>query len=168
MTTLKINGKEYSADVSAGMTLLDFIRDVVYLTGTKKGCDNGDCGSCTVLIDGRAVLSCITLALQAEGHSITTIEGLASGEGLHPVQRAFVNAGAIQCGYCTPGMVMAAVAFLSENNSPTEEEIRCAMAGHLCRCTGYENIVKAVGVAAKELAAIVAGISRKKEKERNV
>ena len=121
MTTLKINGKEYSADVPAGMTLLDFIRDVVYLTGTKKGCDNGDCGSCTVLIDGRAVLSCITLALQAEGHSITTIEGLASGEGLHPVQRAFVNAGAIQCGYCTPGMVMAAVAFLSENNSPTEE-----------------------------------------------
>lgn len=156
MTTLRINGQEYSAEIPGSMTLLEFIRDVAKLTGTKKGCDNGDCGSCSVLLDGKAVLSCITPAFKAEGHSVTTIEGLASADGLHPVQKAFVDAGAIQCGYCTPGMVMAAVSLLSENQNPCEEEIRCAIAGHLCRCTGYENTVKAVELAAKRLAEVAA------------
>ena len=152
MTTLRINGQEYSAEIPGSMTLLEFIREVAKLTGTKKGCDNGDCGSCSVLLDGRAVLSCITPAFKAEGHAVTTIEGLASADELHPVQKAFIEAGAIQCGYCTPGMVMAAVSLLSENADPSEEEIRCAIAGHLCRCTGYENKVKAVELAAKKLA----------------
>ena len=154
MTTIRINEKVYSAEVNSCMSLLDFIRNVAHLTGTKKGCDNGDCGSCTVLLDGKAVLSCMMLAHQAEGHSVTTIEGLAEADDLHPVQKAFVEAGAIQCGYCTPGMVKAAVGFLSENSDPTSEEIRHAMVGHLCRCSGYENIVKAVGFAAKHLADI--------------
>ena len=156
MTTIKINEKDYSAEVNSCMTLLDFIRETACLTGTKKGGNNGDCGSCTVLLDGTAVLSCMMLAHQAEGHSVTTIEGLAEASDLHPVQKAFVEAGAIQCGYCTPGMVMAAVGFLSENSDPTPEEIRRAMVGHLCRCSGYENIVKAVGIAAKRMADIAA------------
>ncbi|MCR5336512.1 MAG: (2Fe-2S)-binding protein [Synergistes sp.] len=156
MTTLRINGQEYSAEIPGSMTLLEFIREVAKLTGTKKGCDNGDCGSCSVLLDGRAVLSCITPAFKAEGHNVTTIEGLASADELHPVQKAFIEAGAIQCGYCTPGMVMATVSLLSENADPSEEEIRCAIAGHLCRCTGYENTVKAVELAAKKLAEAAA------------
>ena len=154
MTTIKINEKYYSAEVNSYMSLLDFIRDVACLTGTKKGCNNGDCGSCTVLLDGKAVLSCMMLAHQADGCSVTTIEGLAEADNLHPVQKAFIEAGAIQCGYCTPGMVMAAVGFLSENSDPTPGEIRNAMVGHLCRCSGYENIVKAVGIAAKYLADV--------------
>ncbi len=152
--TIRINGYEYREDVRSDMTLLDFIREGTQLTGTKKGCDNGDCGACTVLLNGKTVLSCMMLALQADGGDVVTIEGIASGDGLHPVQKAFVDAGAIQCGYCTPGMVMAAIGLLSLNPNPTEAEIRSAMVGHLCRCSGYENIVKAVGMAAKTLAEL--------------
>ena len=155
MTTIRINGKYYSAEINSCMTLLDFIREVAYLTGTKKGCNNGDCGSCTVLLNGKAILSCMILAHQADGMSVTTIEGLAESDNLHPVQKAFIETGAIQCGYCTPGMVMAAVGLLSENQAPTLEEIRIAMAGHLCRCSGYENIVKAVDIAAKYMLDFV-------------
>lgn len=156
MTTIQINGCEYTANIASNLSLLDFIRNVATLTGTKKGCDNGDCGSCTVLVDGKAVLSCLMFAKHAEGHSVVTIEGLANCCGdLHPVQKAFIDAGAIQCGYCTPGMVMAAVGLLSENPSPTTEEIRNAMVGHLCRCSGYENIVKAVEIAAERLAGMM-------------
>ena len=152
--SIKVNGEEYRAKVEASLTLLDFIRENAGLTGTKKGCDNGDCGSCTVLIDGKAVLSCMMLAVQADSHEVTTIEGIASGTNLHPVQMAFVEAGAIQCGYCTPGMVMAAIALLCTNPHPNEAEIRSAMAGHLCRCSGYKNIVKAVDIASKKLAML--------------
>lgn len=151
-TVIRINGYEYWEDVRSDTTLLDFIRDRAQLTGTKKGCDNGDCGACTVLLNGKAVLSCMMLALQADRCDVITIEGLTSGDGLHPVQQAFVDSGAIQCGYCTPGMVMAAIGLLSVNPCPTEADIRLAMVGHLCRCSGYKNIVKAVGMAAKSLA----------------
>lgn len=154
MTTIKINGKDYSAEINSCMSLLDFIRDIASLTGTKKGCNNGDCGSCTVLLEGRAVLSCMVLAHQVDGMSVTTIEGLAEAGNLHPVQRAFIEAGAIQCGYCTPGMVMAAIGLLSENGAPTLEDIRIAMVGHLCRCSGYEKIVNAVDIAARHLADV--------------
>lgn len=148
----RLNGCRYREEIDPGMTLLEFIRERAGFTGTKKGCDNGDCGACTVLLDGKAILSCMMLAIQANGREVLTIEGLAPGGDLHPVQRAFIEAGAIQCGYCTPGMVMAAVGLLAENLDPTEEEIRSAMVGHLCRCTGYVNIAKAVGMAAKKLA----------------
>ena len=150
---IRVNGNLCREEVPQSMTLLDFIRERTGLSGTKKGCDNGDCGACTVLLNGRAVLSCMMLACQAEGCEVLTIEGLAAGDSLHPVQRAFVEAGAIQCGYCTPGMVMATVGLLATNPQPTEEEIRAAMIGHLCRCSGYERIVKAVGMAAEALAA---------------
>jgi carbon-monoxide dehydrogenase small subunit len=153
--TICINGQEYTHEIKTSMTLLDFIREKACLTGTKKGCDNGDCGSCTVLLDGKAVLSCMMLAVQADGASVLTIEGLADKDGLHPIQKAFIDSGAIQCGYCTPGMVMAALALLSVNPSPAESEIRAAMAGHLCRCSGYENIVKAVDAAAKIMAQAI-------------
>lgn len=157
IATIRINGFEYREDVRSETTLLDFIREKAQLTGTKKGCDNGDCGACTVLLNGKAVFSCMMLALQADDCDVVTIEGLASGEGLHPVQKAFVDAGAIQCGYCTPGMVLAAVGLLSTNLRPTEAEIRSAMVGHLCRCSGYENIVKAVEMAAKALVEYCRG-----------
>jgi carbon-monoxide dehydrogenase small subunit len=149
---IRVNGYEYQEEVRSDTTLLDFIREKAHLTGTKKGCDNGDCGACTVLLDGKAVFSCMMLAVQADGCDVTTIEGIASSDCLHPVQRAFVDTGAIQCGYCIPGMVIGAVGLLSENPKPSEEEIRSSMAGHLCRCGGYENIVKAIKTAAKTLS----------------
>lgn len=151
---MKINGFQFSEECSTGMTLLDFIREKAHLAGTKKGCDNGDCGACTVLLDGKAVLSCMMLAVQADGHEVLTIEGLTTKNGLNEVQKSFVKAGAIQCGYCTPGMVMAAVGLLSENPDPSEDEIRKALVGHLCRCSGYENIVKGVKLAAKALVSL--------------
>jgi carbon-monoxide dehydrogenase small subunit len=150
--SIRINGIVYREENSESLTLFDFIRNTSRLTGVKMGCNNGDCGACTVLLDGHAVLSCMTFAAQAEGLDVTTIEGLSKDGFLHPVQKAFVDAGAIQCGYCTPGMVMAAVALLKDNPAPGLSEIREAMSGHLCRCTGYGNIVKAVELAAKELA----------------
>ena len=135
------------------MLLVDFLRDELRLTGTHVGCDTSHCGACTVLVDGRAVKSCTMFAIQADGTDILTIEGLASGETLHPVQAAFRENHGLQCGYCTPGVVLAAVAFLRENRSPSEDEIRVAISGNLCRCTGYQNIVKSVAAAAAKMAA---------------
>ncbi len=141
---LVVNGEEYQVTVPAKTTLLEAIREHIGLTGTKKGCDEGVCGSCTVLLDGKAVCSCSMLAVRARGKQITTIEGLAQGGRLHPLQTAFINYGAIQCGYCTPGMILAAKALLDENSSPTEKEVREGIMGNLCRCTGYVKIVEAI------------------------
>lgn len=147
---LKVNGFTYQTKVKAGKTLADVLRNELGLTGTKIGCNTGSCGSCTVMMDGKAVLSCILPVEAAEGKEIVTIEGLASDGRLDPLQEAFVSEGAIQCGFCTPGMVMSAKALLLENPSPAEEEIRTAMAGNLCRCTGYGKIIKAVQTAAEK------------------
>ena len=141
---LKVNGEPYEVAVDSRRTLLEVLRDYLGLTGTKKGCDEGDCGCCTVLMDGKAVPSCLVLAIEAAGKDIVTIEGLASGGQLHPLQEAFVNYGALQCGFCTPGMILSAKALLDENPKPTEEEIRRAIAGNLCRCTGYIKIIEAI------------------------
>jgi len=146
---LIINGESYEVFVKASETLLDVIRDGVGLKGTKKGCDVGDCGSCTVLINGVPVSSCLVLAVDAKDKEITTIEGLADGEKLHPIQEAFVEHGAVQCGFCTPAMILTAKALLDENPSPTEEEIREAISGNLCRCTGYTKIVEAISSISK-------------------
>jgi carbon-monoxide dehydrogenase small subunit len=147
---LKINGDTYEVLVSSNQTLLEVLRDKLGLMGTKRGCDLGACGTCTVLIDGEGYLSCITLALDAVGKEITTIEGLSQEGGLHPLQRAFVENGAIQCGFCTPGMILTAKALLDEEERPTEKSIRKKMAGNLCRCTGYKKIVEAVLSVAKQ------------------
>ena len=151
--SIEINGILYCEEINSNMTLLEFIREKAQLTGTKKGCDNGDCGSCSVLLDGEAVLSCMMLALQADGARVTTIEGISDGGNLHPVQKSLIEAGAIQCGYCTPGMVIAGVALLKSNPNPTEQEIREAIEGHLCRCSGYQQIVNGIADAAKRLKA---------------
>ncbi|HEY3906355.1 MAG TPA: (2Fe-2S)-binding protein [Streptosporangiaceae bacterium] len=143
--TLSVNGSEVKADVADRMLLVHFIREHLNLTATKVGCDTSSCGACTVLLDGQSVKSCTVLAAQADGRAVTTIEGLANGSGeWHPVQRAFRAEHGAQCGFCTSGMVMAAVSLLSENDSPTEDEVRSALEGNLCRCTGYHNIVRAV------------------------
>ncbi|MGC1402539.1 MAG: (2Fe-2S)-binding protein [Thermodesulfobacteriota bacterium] len=140
---LNINGTNYELLVSPNNTLLEVLRDKLGLMGTKRGCDLGACGACTVLIDGEAYLSCILLAVDAVGKEIVTIEGLSSGE-LHPLQKAFMEEGALQCGFCTPGMILTAQAILQEEESPTEETIKKMMAGNLCRCTGYKKVVEAV------------------------
>ena len=139
-----VNGTRHGADVEPRQLLVYFLREQLRLTGTNVGCDTSSCGSCTVLLDGESVKSCTLLAVQADGHEVTTIEGLADGDAFHPVQQAFHEQHALQCGFCTPGMVMAVVSFLKENPSPTEEEVRLGLEGNLCRCTGYHNIVKAV------------------------
>lgn len=141
---LTINDNDYEVAVDPNQTLVDLLRYDLGLTGTKKGCGMGDCGSCTVIMDGRPVNSCLVLAMQANGRTITTIEGLETQEGLHPVQKAFVEKGAIQCGFCSPGMILSAKNLLDKNPKPTEEEIRTAISGNLCRCTGYQKIVDAV------------------------
>ncbi|MEA4914438.1 MAG: (2Fe-2S)-binding protein [Christensenella sp.] len=133
------------------MTLVEFLRDELHLTGTKEGCDEGECGACTILFDGRPLNSCLVLAVEANGHAITTIEGLACDGRLHPIQEAFVEAGAIQCGYCTPGMVLSAKAVLDEFPNPTEEQIRTGIEGNICRCTGYNRIVEAILLAAEKI-----------------
>lgn len=153
ITRLTVNGIDYELLVSPNTTLLELLRDQLDLTGTKIGCGAGECGACTVLVDAKPVLACLTLALAVKGKSIVTIEGLARGNTLHPVQKAFVEYGAIQCGYCTPGMVLAAKAFLEENPAPTRQEVRRGLAGNLCRCTGYVKIVDAVMAAAAEMKA---------------
>ena len=151
LVSLQINGEPFEVAVAPGAFLIEVIRETVGLTGTKKGCGIGDCGACTVLIDGRPALSCLTLALSCQGKAITTIEGLSQGTDLHPVQQAFIDKGAVQCGFCTPGMVLSTTALLEENPDPTEKEIRTALAGNLCRCTGYTKIVEAVGHAGRLL-----------------
>lgn len=147
---LDVNGRERQVAAATHQTLLEVLRDELGLIGAKKGCGTGDCGACTVLVDDQAMCSCLLLAVEAEGRQITTIEGLASGDDLHPVQRAFVECGALQCGFCTPGMVLSTVALLRRSPNPSQAEIRDALAGNLCRCTGYDKIVKAVLQVAKE------------------
>jgi carbon-monoxide dehydrogenase small subunit len=147
---LKINGKEFEHEVDARLLLVHYLREKARLTGTHVGCDTGNCGACTVVFNGKAVKSCMTLAVQAEGAEITTIEGLAQN-GLHPIQTAFMEKFAIQCGYCTPGMVMSAHALLMANPSPNEAEIKEAIEGNLCMCTGYQQIVEAIGRAAEAI-----------------
>jgi carbon-monoxide dehydrogenase small subunit len=142
--TLKINGELFELLVEPKRTLLDALRDDLGMTGTKKGCDQGDCGACTVLLDGKAVNSCLILAVEAVGHEITTIEGLAKEGVLHPLQEAFIKLGAMQCGYCTPGMLLSAKALLDKNPHPAREDIKIAIAGNLCRCTGYVKIIDAI------------------------
>ncbi len=146
---IEVNEIPHTLEVEPSVVLLDVLRDRLGLKGTKRGCDQGQCGTCTVLLDGRAVSSCILLAVQADGKKITTIEGVASGGTLHPVQEAFVSEGAVQCGYCTPGMVLSAKALLDNNPHPSEEEIRIALSGNLCRCSGYVKIIQAVKKAAE-------------------
>jgi carbon-monoxide dehydrogenase small subunit len=141
---LQVNGFEYDLLIKPHWTLVDVLRDELGLTGTKKGCGKGECGACTVIVDGEAVLSCLSLAIQMEGKRILTIEGLSPDGKLHALQDAFVRYGAIQCGYCTPGMIMTASAFLQKNPLPSEEEIKKALSGNLCRCTGYVKIIEAV------------------------
>jgi carbon-monoxide dehydrogenase small subunit len=141
---LQVNGFEYDLLIKPHWTLVDVLRDELGLTGTKKGCGKGECGACTVIVDGQAVLSCLSLAIQMEGKRILTIEGLSPDGELHALQDAFVRYGAIQCGYCTPGMIMTASAFLQKNPLPSEEEIKKALSGNLCRCTGYVKIIEAV------------------------
>jgi aerobic-type carbon monoxide dehydrogenase small subunit (CoxS/CutS family) len=154
---LNINGKSYSVTVKASDYLLDVLRNELLLSGTKRGCDNGECGACTVLIDGEPVNSCLYLAIRAEGKEITTIEGLGTEENLHPLQKAFIQEGSLQCGFCGPGMLMTAKALLDKNPSPTEEEIRQGLSGNLCRCTGYAKIIDGVKTAARELGGREAG-----------
>ncbi len=149
---LTVNGRRESRSVAPRVLLVDFLRDTLGLTGTHVGCDTSHCGACTVLLDGRAIKSCTMFAVQADGADVLTIEGLASSRGMHPVQEAFKENHGLQCGYCTPGVVLAATAFLGENPSPSEDEIRVAISGNLCRCTGYQNIVKSVAAAAAKMA----------------
>ncbi|HEV3056531.1 MAG TPA: (2Fe-2S)-binding protein [Solirubrobacteraceae bacterium] len=152
---LSVNGVEHDLEVEPRLLLAHALRDHLDLTGTHIGCDTSNCGACTVHIDGRAVKSCTVLAVQADGAEVTTIEGLGSEEHLHPVQEAFWNDHGLQCGYCTPGMIMTAAALLADNPNPTEDEVRHALDGNLCRCTGYHNIVRAVLDAAKSKAPAV-------------
>lgn len=149
--TLSINGESRLMLVEPFYSLLDCLRDDAQLTGTKKGCDEGDCGACTVLMDGKPVTSCLVLAHSAHDSSITTIEGLADVTDLSPVQKAFVEHGGLQCGFCIPGLIMSATGFLQENPNPTEEEARFAIGGNLCRCTGYARVVEAIMAAAEEM-----------------
>jgi carbon-monoxide dehydrogenase small subunit len=149
---VEVDGAGYSDEVEPRMLLVHYLRERLGKVGTVVGCDTSNCGACTVHLDGRSVKSCNVLAVQADGHTVTTIEGLAEGEKLHPVQEAFRECHALQCGYCTPGMIMQAVDLLSENPSPSEEAIRHGLEGNLCRCTGYHNIVKAVQLAAGQVS----------------
>ena len=144
MICLTINGKEYELAVAPNMTLADLLREELLLTGTKKGCELGDCGTCTVIMNGKAVNSCLVLAVQASGKEITTVEGLETDEGLHPLQEKFIENGAIQCGFCTSGMLLSAKTLLDKNPKPDELEIRTAISGNLCRCTGYQKIVESI------------------------
>ncbi len=148
---ITVNGKRYEKAVSPSQTLVDFLRYELGLTGTKKGCELGDCGSCTVLLNGKPVNSCLVLAVQAHGKEVETIEGLATGEGLHPLQEAFVEKGAIQCGFCTPGMIMSAKYLLEQNPHPDQLQIRKAISGNLCRCTGYQKIIEAIAAASEKV-----------------
>lgn len=146
---LNVNGEAFSLSVLPQKTLLEVLREELDLIGTKEGCSEGECGVCTVLLDGVPVRSCLLLAVDVRGRKVTTVEGLAQGEKLHPVQNAFIERGAIQCGFCTPGMLLSAKALLDQTASPSEDEIRVAISGNLCRCTGYQKIVEAIQAAAR-------------------
>ncbi|MBW1803972.1 MAG: (2Fe-2S)-binding protein [Deltaproteobacteria bacterium] len=148
---IKVNGQKYEIDIDPWRTLLEVLRDHLNLTGTKQSCAEGHCGACTVMADGEAVNACLMLAVEADGKDILTIEGLAREGRLHPIQETYVTRGAVQCGFCTPGMIMATRAFLEENPDPSEGEIKKALAGHLCRCTGYVQIIEAVKAAAEQM-----------------
>ncbi len=141
---ITVNGERMRFDVPANLRLIDLLRRELEMTGTHEGCGEGDCGACTVIVNGRAVNSCLMLAVEADGCEIQTIEGLSKGDQLHPIQQAFIEHGAIQCGFCTPGMIMAAKALLDKNPHPSEEDVRRALQGNLCRCTGYKKIIEAV------------------------
>ena len=149
--TTTLNGEEAEYLCEPQETLLDVLRDQVGLTGTKEGCSSGDCGACSVMLDGRLVCSCLVLGVEAEGKTVETIEGMANGEELHPLQQKFLEEAALQCGYCTPGVLIAAKALLETNDNPTETEVRYWLAGNLCRCTGYDKIIRAVMDAAAEM-----------------
>ena len=153
---LTVNGNQITADIEDRMLLVHFLRDVAGLTATNIGCDTTSCGACTVLLDGESVKSCTVLAAQASGHEVTTLEGLATNGEMHPVQRAFHTEHGLQCGFCTPGMVMAIVSLLKESPHPTEEQVRNGLEGNLCRCTGYHNIVRAALAAAEAPAEVSA------------
>ncbi|HET9014159.1 MAG TPA: (2Fe-2S)-binding protein [Thermomicrobiaceae bacterium] len=157
--TITVNGTKHTSEVEPRLLLVHYLRDVLNLTGTHVGCDTSQCGACTVHINGEAVKSCTVLAVQADGADITTIEGLAKDGQLHPVQEGFWEMHGLQCGFCTPGMIMTAVALLKENPTPTEAEIRHGIEGNLCRCTGYQNIVKAIQYAADKMQAAPAAAS---------
>ncbi|CAM5335132.1 (2Fe-2S)-binding protein [Eoetvoesiella caeni] len=146
-----VNGEPHSADVPASRLLSDFLRDDLHLTGTKRGCETAICGACSVLVDGEVVKSCLLLAVQVAGREITTIEGLAQGDELHPLQASFMECGGLQCGYCTPGMIMASCDLLKNNPEPSIEEVRRGLSGNLCRCTGYTQIVESIMHAAEEI-----------------
>jgi aerobic-type carbon monoxide dehydrogenase small subunit (CoxS/CutS family) len=150
--TLRVNGIDYPVEIEAGRSLLSVLRTEIGLTGSKEGCDDSECGACMVLLDGKPVNSCSYLALQAEDREVTTVEGLAANGDLHPLQRTFLEEGGVQCGFCTPGMLISAAALLEQTPRPTEEEVRIALSGNLCRCTGYQGIARAVLRAADELA----------------
>lgn len=150
--TLQVNGTAKSLNIDARITLLDALREHIGLTGSKKGCDHGQCGACTVMVGGRRVLSCLTLALTAQDQQITTIEGLSQGDKLHPMQQAFIDQDAFQCGYCTPGQIVSAIACVKEGHATTDDEIREYMSGNICRCAAYPNIVAAVKQAASAMA----------------
>jgi aerobic carbon-monoxide dehydrogenase small subunit len=151
LVEITVNGKVCRAEVAPRRLLSDFLRDDLFLTGTKRGCETGVCGACSVLLDGEVVKSCLSLAVQAHGHEVTTVEGLAVDGNLHPVQEAFMTHGGLQCGFCTPGFMMMTVALLNENQAPTEKEIRRNLNGNLCRCTGYVGIIKSVTAAAEKM-----------------
>ncbi len=154
---LNVNGSAYPVEVKVNRTLLDVLRDDLGLTGTKEGCGTGDCGACSVLLDGKPVNSCLVLAIEADGREIVTVEGLARGDKLDPLQQAFVEEGAVQCGFCTPGMLISAKGLLNENPRPTELQVRQALAGNLCRCTGYVRIVSAVLKASEKVTGPAGG-----------
>ncbi len=149
--TIEVNGKSVTADVAANTLLVDFLREGQRLTGTHVGCDTSQCGACVVHVNGKSAKSCTMLAMQADGAKVTTIEGLADGDNLHPMQAAFREAHGLQCGFCTPGMIMSAVDLLQTNPDPSETEIRSWLKGNICRCTGYHNIVKAIQLAAEKM-----------------
>ena len=149
--TTTVNGERFTRSVPVNMTLVEFIRDELHLNGTKEGCDEGECGACTILFDGHPFNSCLVLAAEADGHEITTIEGMAHDGRLHPIQEAFLEVGAVQCGYSTPGMILSAKAVLDEFPDPTEAQIRTGIEGNICRCTGYNRIVSAIQLAAKKI-----------------
>jgi carbon-monoxide dehydrogenase small subunit len=150
LATLTVNGTPYPVEVDPHISLLDAVRDEVGLTGSKEGCDDSECGACMMLLDGKPVNACSYLALQAEGREVTTVEGLADGDGLNSLQRAFLGEGGVQCGFCTPGMLISATALLRSNPEPGDDDVRIALSGNLCRCTGYDGIVRAVRAAAAE------------------